>query len=624
MDGRYGGEDFRKWRLRVLIVEDFEDDALLLLRELRNGGYSPDFERVDTHEAMSAALEHRTWDVVLCDHSMPKFSSTAALQLLRESGFPDLPFIIVSGRIGEDAAVAAMKSGAQDYIMKDNLTRLNSAIERELREAEGRRERRRAEENLLRSERGLAAAQRIARLGNFDYHPESDAAVWSDELFRICGLDPQQFVPTYRSFLHLAHPEDRSIVRNAVREALYGAFENTVEYRIVRPSGETRIVQTAYEAHRDSEGNAIAIRLTGTVQDITERKKAEEARRLAEDKYRSIFENAIEGIFQSTVEGELVTANPALARMAGYESPEEMLRKVPMIEDRLYENPSRRRELYEIMRRDGSISGFEVRMRRADDSLMWASFSIQSVLNASGALIGFEGTVEDVTERKNAEANLRAMRESERQRIARDLHDEALQDLTYALQATRVMRRIGGSGDEISGNGPPLDGLVEALDRAVGGLRTAIYDLRLEEDERRSLVESVERLIEVHSSIAPECSVELFVFGDGNRLSAKLPATARRDLLRIIQESLVNVRRHSQASHATIRLGLEGERIGVEVSDDGRGFDPRAKPGMGLTGMRERASALGGKIEVNSAPGSGTTILFEADVSSLPRDDHAS
>ncbi len=621
MDGRYGGEDSREWRLRVLIVEDFEDDALLLLRELRNGGYSPDFERVDTHEAMSAALEHRTWDVVLCDHSMPKFSSTAALQLLRDSGFPDLPFIIVSGRIGEDAAVAAMKSGAQDYIMKDNLTRLNSAIERELREAEGRRERRRAEENLLRSERSLSAAQRIARLGNFDYHPGSDAAVWSDELFRICGLDPQQFVPTYRSFLHLAHPEDRGIVRNAVREALYGASENAVEYRIVRPSGEARTVQTAYEAHRDSEGNAI--RLTGTIQDITERKKAEEARRLAEEKYRSIFENAIEGIFQSTVEGELVTANPALARMAGYESPEEMLREVPVIEDRLYEDPSRRRELYEIMRHNGSVSGFEARMRRADDSLMWASFSIQSVLNASGALIGFEGTVEDVTERKNAEANLREMRESERRRIARDLHDEALQDLTYALQATRVMRRIGGPVNKGSGDDLPLDGLVEALDRAVGGLRTAIYDLRFEEDEQRSFVESVERLIEFHSSIAPECSVKLFVFGDGDRLSDKLSMTARRDLLRIIQEALVNVRRHSEASHATIRLGLDGERVGVEVSDNGLGLDPRTKPGMGLTGMRERASALGGKIKVNSDSGLGTTVLFEANVSSLPCEDHA-
>src|SRR5918998_1338959 len=117
--------------LRVLLVEDSEDDALLLLRVLRRGGFDPTWERVDT----AAAID-----------------SSAALELLRRKGFVDLPFIIVSGQIGEDAAVAAMKAGAHDYLMKDNLARLNSAIERELREAEVRRERRKAEEERRKAE----------------------------------------------------------------------------------------------------------------------------------------------------------------------------------------------------------------------------------------------------------------------------------------------------------------------------------------------------------------------------------------------------------------------------------------------------------------------------------------
>src|SRR5215210_3369781 len=132
--------------LRVLLVEDSENDALLLLRQLRRGGYEPLSMRVDTAGEMEAALEGQTWDLVISDHSMPAFSSLGALDLLRGKGFVDLPFIIVSGRIGEDAAVSAMKAGAHDYIMKDNLARLNSAIERELREAEVRRRRREAEE----------------------------------------------------------------------------------------------------------------------------------------------------------------------------------------------------------------------------------------------------------------------------------------------------------------------------------------------------------------------------------------------------------------------------------------------------------------------------------------------
>src|SRR5215217_287334 len=138
--------------LKLLLVEDSEDDALLLVRMLRRGGYDLTWERVDTAAAMEAALDGHSWDLVISDDSMPAFNSLAALGLLRRKGFVDLPFIIVSGRIGEDAAVSAMKAGAHDYLMKDNLARLNSAIERELREADVRRERRQAEVALRASE----------------------------------------------------------------------------------------------------------------------------------------------------------------------------------------------------------------------------------------------------------------------------------------------------------------------------------------------------------------------------------------------------------------------------------------------------------------------------------------
>jgi signal transduction histidine kinase len=134
--------------LRVLLVEDTEDDALLVLRELQRAGYEPVHQRVDSADAMHAALADRTWDIVLGDYNMPQFSGTAALAIMRERGV-DAPFIFVSGTIGEDVAVAAMKAGAQDYVMKGNLKRLVPAIQRELRDAEVRRERRRAQETLL-------------------------------------------------------------------------------------------------------------------------------------------------------------------------------------------------------------------------------------------------------------------------------------------------------------------------------------------------------------------------------------------------------------------------------------------------------------------------------------------
>src|SRR6266850_1518996 len=133
--------------IRVLIIEDSQDDAALLLLELESGGYNPTFERVDTATAMQTALAKQPWDIIIADYSMPHFNALAALQLLQDSGL-DLPFIIVSGAIGEDTAVAAMKAGAHDYLMKDNLARFVPAVERELREAKVRRQRRQAEKML--------------------------------------------------------------------------------------------------------------------------------------------------------------------------------------------------------------------------------------------------------------------------------------------------------------------------------------------------------------------------------------------------------------------------------------------------------------------------------------------
>lgn len=150
--------------LRVLLVEDSEDDALLVLRELRREGYETCHDRVDTAEAMSAALDDQPWDIIISDYSMPSFSMPAALEMVKGKGL-DLPFIIVSGAIGEEAAVSAMRAGARDYVMKGNLARLGPAVERELREAEMRHEHKQMEEDKQRMEQQLHVAGRLAAVG---------------------------------------------------------------------------------------------------------------------------------------------------------------------------------------------------------------------------------------------------------------------------------------------------------------------------------------------------------------------------------------------------------------------------------------------------------------------------
>jgi two-component system, cell cycle sensor histidine kinase and response regulator CckA len=179
--------------LRVLFVEDSEDDMLLLIRQLRVGGYEPIFERVDSAEDMRAALNRGPWDVLITDHAMPRFSAMGALDILKEAGI-DIPRIIVSGTIGEETAVQIMRAGADDYIMKGNLSRLVPALERELREAEERRRRRRAEEALRESDRRYRTLVENIDLGVTLIDADFTVLMTNQALARLVDSTPEKIV----------------------------------------------------------------------------------------------------------------------------------------------------------------------------------------------------------------------------------------------------------------------------------------------------------------------------------------------------------------------------------------------------------------------------------------------
>ena len=191
--------------LRVLIVEDSATDAELMLRAIRQAGFAPVHDRVETAEAMRAALAGQAWDVVLSDYSLPGFDALGALALLRDTA-PDVPFIVVSGSVGEDTAVAAMQAGAVDYIMKDRLQRLASAITRAVEGAVGRRERRRLEEQLGHSQR-IEAVGRLAGGIAHDFNNVLTAVLGSVELLL---LDEPPGRP---------HREELDIIRDAATRA---------------------------------------------------------------------------------------------------------------------------------------------------------------------------------------------------------------------------------------------------------------------------------------------------------------------------------------------------------------------------------------------------------------------
>jgi PAS domain S-box-containing protein len=279
--------------LRVLLVEDSEDDAELLAYELECSGYELIYERVDTASTMNAALDQQAWDIIIADYTLPSFSAPAALTLLQERQL-DLPFIIVSGTIGEDIAVAAMKAGAHDYLMKGKLARLAPTIERELREASERRKRREAEQAVRQNEERFRALIEnaldiitvVSADGIIDYE--------SPSVERVLGYKPEEL--SGKNIFDYIHIEDRENLVHTLSQVVQNSnLTLSIEFRFQHQDGSWRILEAVgkHLLERDSSipfttSNEVAIEskrihakkssIVLNSRDITERKRAEEIR----------------------------------------------------------------------------------------------------------------------------------------------------------------------------------------------------------------------------------------------------------------------------------------------------------------------------------------------------------
>jgi PAS domain S-box-containing protein len=275
------GEKTRRVKpLSLLLVEDSEDDAELVLLELRRGGYDASCSRVENAEDMRAELGRRKWDLVIADYVMPRFSGPAAMHLLHDSGY-DIPIIIVSGHIGEDIAVSAMKAGASDYVMKDRLARLVPAVERELRESEVRRARRAADEALRESEQRLKLALEAGRMGAWQRDLNTGRMTWSAITEEIYGLQPGQFGGSYDEFLQLVHAEDRKLVADALERTIHDHTPYHVEFRIIRPNGQLAWIEARGQLFLSTDRQPE--RFAGVTVDVTPRKRIEAIQRFLVD-----------------------------------------------------------------------------------------------------------------------------------------------------------------------------------------------------------------------------------------------------------------------------------------------------------------------------------------------------
>jgi len=264
-------------KLHILSLEDDPRDTELIQGLLESEGIPFEMTRVDTQPAFRALLEEGAVDLILADYSLPSFDGISALKLAM-SVRPDVPFILVSGALGEEVAIEAFKVGVTDYVLKTRLSRLAPSILRALREANEKAERMRAEQALRRNEAYLAEAQILSHTGSFGWNVSSGEIYWSDETYKIFGLDGSA-KPTMEFVMQRIHPDDRDTVQRALSHAVQENIDFSVEHRVLMPDGELKYILALARPARPSPG---VLEYLGAVTDITDRKRAEEALRRSE------------------------------------------------------------------------------------------------------------------------------------------------------------------------------------------------------------------------------------------------------------------------------------------------------------------------------------------------------
>jgi DNA-binding NarL/FixJ family response regulator len=500
--------------LRILNLEDSPLDAELVHATLTGGGVECEILRVQTHAEFAAALESGDFDLILADYSLPSFDGLSALKVAQEIG-PEIPFVLVSGAVGEEVAIEALKSGATDYVLKQRLERLVPAVRRALREAEERTERKRAEEMLETRARQQAA---VADLGRRAL-TEPTLSALMDKAVEVVA---HTLGVRYCEVLELLPEGDALLLRAGV-----GWKEGLVN-------------QTTLGVGLDSQaGYTLVSRESVIVEDLREEKRFSGPPLLHEHGVVSGMSVVIHG------------------------------------QDKSF-----------------GVLGAHTDSRRAfteDD----ANF-LQAVANVIATAV----------DRKEAEEALLEVGEAERRKMAHDLHDGALQDLTYAVAEVQLVQAIS-KDPELD---PRLQRVVEALVRMGRELRGIVYDLRLEEEQDKPLPELLESLVEMNRRMTPDRNIRLDV-QDG--FTSGPLGQRGTQLLRILQEALTNVHKHADARNVLVRLGGNENEIWVEVTDDGQGFDPETIPGVGLRSMRDRARALGGNLDIESEPAKGTRVRFQ-------------
>ncbi|MFA4903116.1 MAG: PAS domain S-box protein [Desulfobaccales bacterium] len=602
--------------LRILILEDMASDAELMTYELRQARIDFSYRRVTDREQFLAALDEEKPDVILSDFHLPGFDGLEALALA-QARYPEVPFIFVSGAMGEEVAIESLKRGATDYVLKDRLSRLGPAVQRALREAEERLERRQAQAALRDSEAQfrllLKNIPAVVYKGYLDY-----AVDFVDgKVEEITGYSKNNFDSRKVRWSDVLLQEDLPGFKEAFREGLKGSKSYIREYRVKRKDGEVIWIQDRGQIFCGPDGGVDYIH--GVFFDVTERRQVQEALRESENRFAS-FMRYLPGIaFMRDIQGRYLYVNETWEKVRQRQLQSvvgKVFNEVWPAEKVAQLNEGDRR----VLTRGEPVQNIE-EISQDDGAHIWLVNKFP-ILDKDGKPIIIGAVGIDITRRRRAEealwdseqrlrfltSQLLTAQERERKRISMELHDELGQSLAVLKLQIRAIERGLDEGQldlrvECRELLEYLDGVIDNVRRLSRDLSPAILeDLGLQ-SALKYLINGVSKHYTVSHSFEVEDLDQLFT------------SDAQIIIYRIFQECLTNISKHADASQVSIAIRKKDDLVSIVLEDNGAGFDPRqisarrvAGRGLGLAALNERARMLGGTLDIRSQPGTGTKV----------------
>ena len=612
--------------LRILLLEDSIQDAELIQELLEADHFVCEVTRVQTRDEFVAALQHSGIDLILADYKLPSFDGLSALKLAL-SARPDLPFIFVSG-FGEEIAIEALTSGATDYVLKTRLSRLVPSMQRALREARERAERKKAEEALRRSEMYLAAAEQLSHTGSFGWNASTGEIYWSDETYRIFECEPAT-KPTVQIVIDRTHPDDRMLLRQIIDRASIERSDFSAEHRLMMADGSVKYLRVV--AHRASGEDPESVLFIGAVTDVTESKRDEETLR----EQANLLNLTHDAIFVRDMNGVVTYWNRGAEQLYGWTAAQaegkiarELLKTVsPIPRERIMA------ELLSSSRWEGEL----VRTKRDGAEVVVASrWSLQR--DARGTPVAALETDNDITERKRAEEERERLRQLEADlarinrvgimgELAASLGHEIGQPIAAAAINVRAcLRWLQRKPPEIEEARQAVSRIASDVDRAVGIIERnrSLYRRGTPQRELIDLNEIIRQMVVLLHNAASRYSVSI-----RTDLDAALPTTTadRVQLQQVFMNLMLNgieaMKDESGELSVTSKKTEDGQLL-ISVSDLGIGLpgeEPErifeafftTKPqgtGMGLSISRRIIESHGGRLWASPNTGRGATFQF--------------